>query len=247
MHIAIDIHRLDRMRRIRRFVSGGCRLVDAALVVCLLFTASCGIKYIKDYRPRRQLFDAAFACDVEKAQALLNNGLDPNTQTHLGMRPLHVAGSCPALVGLLLKHGSTVDSNTMWSAITHGHPNSVWQLLATGFDMGSMGRVMGRTPLMQAARDGRTKAAHLLLIYGAEVNTLAEYGPVIGDFALYIRAEQKCGLTALMLASRNGHSEMVKLLLKRGADVSLVDREGCTALEAARRYRHSGIEGLLPK
>lgn len=71
----------------------------------------------------------------------------------------------------------------------------------------------GRTVLMHASQNGRTKMALILIENGAGLNE-----------------QDENGLTALMHASQNGHTETALMLIEKGADLNKQDKEGRTAL-----------------
>ena len=75
---------------------------------------------------------------------------------------------------------------------------------------------MGRTPLMQAARNGNARLAALLLKAGAQVNKAS-----------------RVGRTPLMEAAFWSNNDMVSLLLAHHANVNAADTAGATALMAA--------------
>ena len=77
---------------------------------------------------------------------------------------------------------------------------------------------LGRTPLHQAARNGRADLCELLIENGAEAN-----------------AADKLGNTPLHLAAKTGHWEAANVLLKHGAQADEANRLGATALSLARQ------------
>ena len=60
-----------------------------------------------------------------------------------------------------------------------------------------------------------------------------------------IDGADEAGRTPLMLAVINGHEAAVRQLLSLGANRALVDREGLSALDHARRLGLPGITALL--
>lgn len=76
----------------------------------------------------------------------------------------------------------------------------------------------GRPPIFGAAESGNATLIAELIAAGAQVN-----------------ARHAMGRTPLMLAAINGKREAVKKLLELGADRSLVDQDGASALDHARR------------
>ncbi|MGB7923796.1 MAG: ankyrin repeat domain-containing protein [Pyrinomonadaceae bacterium] len=69
--------------------------------------------------------------------------------------------------------------------------------------------------LLQAARDGNVRAINVLLMSGANPNSILD------------------GWTALMIATIKGHCEIVRALLNKGADANLKNHDGLTALRFA--------------
>lgn len=82
--------------------------------------------------------------------------------------------------------------------------------------------------LRDAARTGNTREVERLVAQGTPVD-----------------ARDSAGRTALMLAALNGQAAAVQALLTLGAQSALVDGEGLTAAQHARRQGHSGIADLL--
>ncbi len=80
---------------------------------------------------------------------------------------------------------------------------------------------MFRTPLTEAARDGKT----------AEIRRLLQQGSGVDE-------KDGDSYTALILAARSGHLEAVRLLLEKGAWVDLKRSDGWTALHLAACYGH---------
>lgn len=89
----------------------------------------------------------------------------------------------------------------------------------------------GRTPLMQAARNGCAEDISILLKFGADA-----------------RMADADGVTALHLAASAGNVECMSLLLQAGADVNAADNMGQTVLHAAVAHADfSAVEFLLSK
>lgn len=81
----------------------------------------------------------------------------------------------------------------------------------------------GATPLHTAADNGNFDAIKILLIYGADVNSVY----------------QSNGRTALHLAAFVGNLKCVKKLIKSGAGILLEDRNGHTALDLAIQCKNT--------
>ncbi len=88
----------------------------------------------------------------------------------------------------------------------------------------------GVTFLGMAVLANRVEAAQLLISRGADVNHVDSYG-----------------LTPLQIAASIdfGDSRMIELLKKAGASAHKRDKQGLTALELARRYKHANLIASL--
>ena len=137
----------------------------------------------------------------------------------------------PEAVQLLLAHGADVDARTRVGAT----PAFVPPCKGTGCGSEGVGinrgglpdrgrrnaALGGMTPLLYAARDGRTEEARLLLAAGADVE-IAEAN----------------GIRPLLMALLNNQLPIARLLLAHGADVDADDFWGRTPLFAAVEYRN---------
>ncbi len=140
----------------------------------------------------------------------------------------------PDVVALLIERGADIDAHTRigptpdfippckrtgcfseGAGINRGGiPDRGWRPAAKG----------GLTPLLYAARDGRTAEAEQLLAAGADVE-LAEAN----------------GIRPLLMALLNNQLGVAHLLLKHGADVNADDFWGRTPLFAAVEYRNRDL------
>jgi ankyrin repeat protein len=84
-------------------------------------------------------------------------------------------------------------------AIARGDVNAIRQAISDGIDCDEKS-AEGLTPLMEAARSGRTAIVQLLVSNGVDVGMRTE-----------------CGVTALMLAASRCRPAIVAILLKNGA------------------------------
>jgi ankyrin repeat protein len=93
-------------------------------------------------------------------------------------------------------------------------------------DRGSRFLIPGAmTPLLYAARDGRTDSARILLAAGAELE----------------HADAN-GITPLLMAITNNHVDMARFLVDRGANVKAVDWYGRTPLWATIELRNMDVD-----
>jgi endonuclease YncB( thermonuclease family) len=84
------------------------------------------------------------------------------------------------------------------------------------------------TPLMHAARHGRTTFVRQLLDRGADHGMVDLYG-----------------FTALHAAARDGRSEIIRMLLEAGANPNTADYDGLTAYDIAMMMGHTSAGDLL--
>ena len=99
-------------------------------------------------------------------------------------------------------------------------------------------RQSGKTALLQAAGDGRTDTARLLLDRGANVNHVdmvsaactSNSALTVCIHALFVAGKFK--RTALQRAVCSGHTDTVRLLLDRGANVNHGDMVSAACVRA---------------
>jgi len=154
-----------------------------------------------------QLFVAISEGDVETAQTLLAEGVNPNIVDSSGASPLHHAAADNDLeiARLLLSAGAKVDALTlgkttplMWAA-HFGRTEAAQLLLENGADVNWRGS-HEETPLIEAVLHEHYDTAQTLLAHGADVNAaLVE------------------GATALDIAVRSGDQNLIQLLRNAGA------------------------------
>jgi ankyrin repeat protein len=140
----------------------------------------------------------------------------------------------PAIVKLLIDRGAEVNAKTRTG------PTPPWILpnSVPGFghgigivrgglpDRGSRYLIPGAmTPLLYAARDGRTDSARALIDAGARLE----------------QADAN-GITPLLMAITNDHVETARFLIERGANVKVVDWYGRTPLWAAVELRNMDVD-----
>lgn len=210
----------------------------------------------RDQNKETPLNVAAGADNLVVATALLDAGAEIDPKNVLGETPLRMAVNCtdPAnpnsvcagIVDLLAARGADVNATDqsgftpLIAAIRWGLKEAGIRQLAEiliaarvnanaktpGGGWGPAGSD-GLTALTEAAENGFTSIADLLIRNGADVNM------VFAD-----------GRTPLYWAAKNGHADIVALLIANGANVN-AEAKGRTALKAALQSRDEETIALL--
>jgi len=172
-------------------------------------------------------------------QLLLANGADASQskgKPQFNADPLFLAaygGNAEVLPGLLKAGASlngemtligTSNSDAISGAVRHGYLDVAETLVTLG---APVDRTDARiTPLVKAVLGDQVEMAKFLIAKGADVNH------VDGN-----------GMTPLLYAASIdfGSSAMIDMLLKAGARTDMKTKEGKTALELARQYKHTHL------
>jgi hypothetical protein len=162
---------------------------------------------------------------VGAVQTLLDSGITIPTGvlcTATGNRRFAIA---KLLLAQSSANYSTDDLNqALRDSIEFGNKQFAEALLARGAELEARLGLTKETPLILAARLGRTELVELLVSHGAKMESQ--------DVSLVSSAiGSGLGKTALMHAASLGHSEIVKHLLAGGADVNATGESGLTALD----------------
>ena len=191
----------------------------------------------RDKQGETALMTAAKVGSVDSVRTLLDHSAtidarDPafeQTALMMAIREDH-----PDVVKVLVDRGASVNTQTRAGAAPPWIlPNSV-----PGFGHG-IGIVRGglpergsrylipgaMTPLLYAARDGRTESARILIAAGAELE----------------RTDAN-GITPLLMAITNDHVDTARFLIERGANVTAVDWYGRTPLWASIELRNMDVD-----
>jgi ankyrin repeat protein len=113
--------------------------------------------------------------------------------------------------------------------VTFGHPDVVQALVEAG------------------ANVRLTESSGINLLHWATITNRASVIPVLVKAGVPLNATDEFGYTPLMYAASvdEGDTSTLKALLAAGADRSIRNDEGRTALEQARRYKHSELMEAL--
>ncbi|CAI5469022.1 unnamed protein product [Closterium sp. Yama58-4] len=132
-------------------------------------------------------------------------------------------------------------------ASAHGHVSCINTILkCKNVDVNALDRG-GSTPLLEAVKNGHTKAAEALQAAGAAL-LLKDPGVTLCRLAASAATEGTAtNTTSASAASKRGGSsvEYLKWLLAAGADVNAQDHAGCTALHVACANRSIAVAKLL--
>jgi ankyrin repeat protein len=214
----------------RRLVFAARRTLCLCATALLLFT-------INLYgAPDALLADAAERMDRATIQALLKQGIDPNTPQVDGMTALHWATyhDDQALVERLVQAGARVQAANRYGvtplslACTNGNGAIVELLLKAGADPNAP-LPGGETPLMTAARTGTLASVKALLAHGARMDG----------------KDDRRGQTALMWAAAEGHADVVQALIDADADFAVRVPSGFTPLLFAVREGRGNVVRVL--
>lgn len=157
-------------------------------------------------RPEDPIFTAAKIADAEYVRMRLQEGLDPDSQN---------------------RTFSNLD-RLLTFAVRHGAIDSVRVILKAGAKVDIRSHGTKKTSLFQAAFDGRTEIAKILLDQGADVNAL-----------------DNSGNNCLREAIAAGNAAMVQLLLDAGCHADQKNEDGTTMRAMAEEYGTPRIKRMF--
>lgn len=175
------------------------------LLVCLYTLVFSGVALAQTMPA---LLDSAREQDWQAVDALLAEGVDPNTAWGDGSTALHWAAYYDDLTaasrllnaGARATEANDLGATPLWLAAENGSAAMTELLLAAGADP-DRALLSGETPLMTATQAGDARVLRLLLKAGADPNVAVTRGQ-----------------TALMWAASRGNGKAVAALLEHGAD-----------------------------
>lgn len=212
----------------------------------------------------RELLNAAKRGDAAAVRSLLKSGIHPdargkgNTSTAL---EISAALGHLDVVRTLLKAGADVNiqdrrgHDALGFAVKGGFTEIVELLLAAGasvktgllnFDILAVAASMGHEGILKALLDA---GASVRGDGGRQALFWAIQSKHEATALMLIKAEVKLDSVGMakqmVLAARNGMAEVVRSMLERGVDPSIRDQFGKTAIEAARKNKHSKVIQVL--
>lgn len=210
------------------------------LLACVLsghLTVALAQKGMDQININGQFVMAARVGQVERVNALLQEGAKVNSRDRNGDSPLNMAAAKGniALADALMKADADVNLanvagvTPLMGAAFSANAEILQKLLAKGAKTEPVDRVK-KNAATYAAGSGCSDCLLALIRHGTNVNAALENN-----------------LTLLMWAAAYGGDASVRLLLAEGADRSLKDGRGKTALDMAREGNHAGVVSLLQK
>jgi ankyrin repeat protein len=178
------------------------------------------------------LMTATRSGSIDAVKALLQHGADVKAKDAVTQQtPLMwaVRSNFPAAVDLYLEYGAEINSRTRTGKTPAARPPGAGGgshgagIVRSGWpEQGFQGETPGgMTPLLYAARDGRTGIVRVLIAAKADV-----------------QQTDVNGITPLLMAITNNHLDTAKLLLENGAAPNAADWWGRTPLYAAVEIRN---------
>lgn len=199
------------------------------LLTALLLYAFSGVVQAGAYD---DILVAAKNDDTATVIGLLQRGMDVNTADQTGTTLLMIAsrnGNMPLLQALLARRASVNRRNqhgdtALLMAALKPAPDAAKLLIDNGADLDPI----GWTPLHYAVFSGSKAIAGLLIAKGAKVDSRAPNGH-----------------TPLMLAVKQGKLELVQQLVNADADIYLLDYDGLTVIDLAKKLHQTDIVKYL--
>ena len=178
------------------------------------------------------LMTATRSGNADALKALLQNGASVNSKdaaTQQTALMWAVRSNSPAGVQLMLEYGADINARTRTGKTPTPRPPGAGGgshgvgIVRSGWpEQGFQGETPGgMTPLLYAARDGRTEITRLLVAAKADVQ----------------QADAN-GITPLLMAITNNHLDVAQFLLQKGAAPNAADWWGRTPLYAAVEIRN---------
>ena len=230
------------------------------------------LKEKKERGNRLALVAEAENCNLGKVKQLLSEGVEINCYNDFRMTPLHKSAEkgCLEVAEYLLENGAEVDSRDfvfqtpLFLAVEKNHLEMAKLLIKNGADVNTNDSSLYR-PLHIAAQKNY-EITKLLLESGADPNNTNQHGYAPIHYAALngkndivellilhhadVNLRDEKDYTALMAVASQEilkGSDLIsttKLLLEKGADPSIVNKDGKTAYDYAKRI-HPEIAELL--
>ena len=211
---------------------------------------------------------AADSGNIERVNALLNLGADPEATTPSGISALMYASQNGhlAVVEGLLGRGANPNavppngSSALHAAVQSNHADVVELLIAHGAEVNKYNN-QGVVPLHIASAYGFPYLVELLIYHGADVMARDRQGNTPLHASVYAGAQVSTrillshwanvddsddyGFTPLMVAAQFNDTTLTRLLLENGANAELKNLNGANALTIAIEYAAEETANIL--
>ena len=179
-----------------------------------------------------EFLQALWQEDLARVETMLKAGIDPNTQTSLGNRPLLIAAKKknPRLLEMLIANGAKVDApdrnglTALMAAASMGLAPNVRVLISSGANVNARDE-KGSTPLIWAAISGHPQVVEILLAHGADEKVKNKDGLTALGLSKRITAGRKRSLAEAQEANRKEDlPELRKILARHEAVLRLLEK-----------------------
>ncbi len=179
-----------------------------------------------------EFLQALWQEDLGRVENMLKAGIDPNTPTSLGNRPLLIAAKKrnPALLEMLVANGARVDApdrnglTALMAAASMGLAQNVRILISAGANLNARDE-KGATPLIWAAISGHPQVVEILLAHGADEKVRNRDGLTALGLSKRITAGRKKSLAEAQEANREEDlPELRKILARYEAVLRLLEK-----------------------
>jgi len=179
-----------------------------------------------------EFLQALWQEDLARVENMLKAGIDPNTQTTMGNRPLLIAAkkNNPRLLEILIAKGANVDAadlnglTPLMAAASMGLDQNVRVLISAGAKVNARDE-KGSTPLIWAAISGHPQVVEILLAHGADGKVKNKDGHTALSLSKRINASRKRSLAEAEEANRKEElAELRKGLARHEAVLLLLEK-----------------------
>jgi hypothetical protein len=182
--------------------------------------------------PLGEFLQALWQEDLTRMENMLKAGIDPNTETSTGNRPLLIAAKKrnPKLLELLIARGAKVDAadrygqTPLMAAASMGLAQNVRVLISAGANVNARDG-KGSTPLIWATISGHPQVVEILLGHGADEKLKNKDGFTALGLSKRITAARRRALAEAEEASRKEElAELRKALARHEAVLHLLEK-----------------------
>ena len=229
------------------------RILVTAFVVPVILGGIFSVAIAQDAAPSTELLSAAKAAAAARVEALLGDGVDPNTAQADGATALHWAAyhddvemadallAATAAAGVANEFGAT----PLWLAAQNGSATMVNRLLGAAIDETEHTR--GQTAMMWAIAERQSDVVKTLLDLGADITVRSAERPrrihtrTAGFNPSGVVDVTQGGNSALLFAARHGDLDSARYLVAAGADANDTAPVGTSALVVAAHSGHTEV------